>query len=343
MEQTSSHKGWSPLAIVLGLSVVFFALFLVISGILFMTKGTAGKSSAHGASAIFGNGSVAVIELKGVIMDSKKILKQLKRFDEDDDVKAVVMRLDSPGGAVAPSQEIYDAVKHYNKPIFASMSSVAASGAYYIACGAQKIYANPGTITGSIGVIMEFANLSKLYSWAKVERYSIKTGKFKDAGAEYREMTADERALLQNMVDDVLVQFKQAVSSGRKLSMEQVTEIADGRIFSGNQAKKAKLVDELGTLEDAIAAAGSAGGIKGKPSVVYPQKNSRSKLLEFLMNQGDQGGEDDSDSESSGRTHLGGLMGSLSNLIHGVSGETANGLEDVALTTPGIYWLWTGH
>src|SRR4029077_13140783 len=146
----------------------------------------------------------------------------------DSDVKAIVLRLNSPGGAVAPSQEIYQAVKNYKKPIVASMSSVAASGAYYVACGAKKVYANPGTITGSIGVIMEFANLEKLYEWAKIKRFSIKTGRFKDVGAEYREMTADERALLQNMVDDVLSQFTLAVSEGRNIPLETVKEIADG-------------------------------------------------------------------------------------------------------------------
>ena len=160
--------------------------------------------------------------------------------------------------------------------------------------GPKKIYANPGTITGSIGVIMEFANLSKLYDWAKIQRYSIKTGQFKDIGAEYREMAPDERALLQNMVDDVLVQFKTAVSTGRKLSMEDVTAIADGRIFSGSQAKKAHLVDELGTLDDAINEAGKMAGIKGKPNVVYPS-NKKKRLLDFFMNQND---DDDSESGS---------------------------------------------
>lgn len=330
MDQTSqppvrAHKGWSPLAVVLGLSAVFFAIFLAISGVFFMHKTPSGGSGSS-PGVLFGNGSVAVVELSGVITDSKKVLKKLRRFEDDDDIKAVVLRLDSPGGAVAPSQEIYQEVKNYKKPIVASMSSVAASGAYYVACGAKEIFANPGTITGSIGVIMEFANLSKLYDWAKIQRYSIKTGHFKDIGAEYREMAPDERALLQNMVNDVLVQFKTAVSTGRKLSMESVTAIADGRIFSGSQAKKAHLVDELGTLDDAINAAGKMGGIKGKPDVVYPE-NKKKRLLDFFMNQND---DDDSESGSS-------RVGILGGFLQLVTGKAS---KDLSILSPGVYWLW---
>jgi protease-4 len=351
----SDKKKWSPLAIVLTLSAAFFAIFLVVSGILFMTKGQNSKHGASGSQGLFGNGAVGVIELTGVIMDSKKILKKLERFEDDDDIKAVVMRLDSPGGAVAPSQEIYQAVKNYKKPIISSMGSVAASGAYYVASGTQKIFANPGTITGSIGVIMEFANLSKLYEWAKVQRYSIKTGKFKDAGAEYRDMTAEEKALLQGMVDDVLVQFKTAVSTGRKLTMDQVTAIADGRIFSGNQGKKAKLVDELGTLNDAINEAGKMAGIKGKPTVVYPDKNKKG-LMDFIMDNAGQGDSDDSsESQTSSfwssasaargtnRGMAGIVTGVIGGLVQAVSGSSENLSESVPMMSPGIYWLWTGH
>ena len=190
-------------------------------------------------------------EINSVIMDSKT-LAQLKKFDEDKGVKAVVLRLNSPGGSVAPSQEIYEAVKDFKKPVVASMASVAASGVYYIAVGAPIIYANPGTITGSIGVIMEFANLEKLYEWAKIKRYVIKTGKFKDAGGEHREMTPEDRALLQGMIDDVLVQFKTAVAAGRKLSLEDVTKVADGRIFRAIRPK-CQTGGQLGTLTMPLA------------------------------------------------------------------------------------------
>jgi len=266
-----------------------------------------------------------------------KILKQLERFEEDSDVRAVVLRLNSPGGAVAPSQEIYEAVKQFPKPVVASMASVAASGAYYIACGAEKVFANPGTITGSIGVIMEFANLEKLYEWAKVKRFAIKTGRFKDSGADYKSMAPEDRALLQGMVDDVLIQFKKAVAEGREMTMEQVTAVADGRIFSGAQAKRAKLVDELGTLQDAVMEAGKLAKIKGKPNVVYPSKPRRSGLLDLMLD--DRASSEDAQS----------VFDLVSKFLGaGASAEapvSARGLVREALTglSPGVYWLWTGE
>ncbi|MGZ3708716.1 MAG: signal peptide peptidase SppA, partial [Bdellovibrionota bacterium] len=209
---------------------------------------------------------------------------------------------------------------------------VAASGAYYVACAAKKVYANAGTITGSIGVIMEFANLSKLYDWAKVKRYSIKTGKYKDAGAEYRDMTEDERALLQGMVDDVLVQFKTAVSTGRKLTMEQVTKIADGRIFSGAQAKAAKLVDEVGTLQDAINEAAREAKIKGKPTVLYPA-GPKKRWIEMLF---DEGKGDESEAQAAPSS-----MGEILRRLMGATGVPV-GVSDAPLIAPGVYWLWNG-
>jgi protease-4 len=317
-----------PLAWVLTVSAAFFVLFLIFSSVLYFSRGGAHVASngKRGAFLAGGSGAVGVIELNGVIMDSKKTLKKLEAFEESPGIKAVVLRLNSPGGAVAPSQEIYQAVKSFKKPLVVSMSSVAASGAYYIAMGAKKVYANPGTITGSIGVIMEFANLEKLYEWAKVQRYAIKTGKFKDVGAEYREMGPEERALLQTMVDDVLSQFKQAVSEGRKLPIEQVSEVADGRIFSGNQAKKAKLVDELGTLQDAIDDVAKMAKIEGKPEVVYPEK-SRPAWIDLVLDDGSR--EDRSEGSSS-------LVGALTGILSGHVEKAVTGLE------PGMYWIWTG-
>lgn len=319
---------WSPLTWVLTLSGAFFVLFMLVTGVVVLGTRPAAKPGAAlpAAKALFGGGAVGVIELNGVIMDSKRIIKKIENFAEDSEIKAIVIRINSPGGAVGPSQEIYEAVKAVSKPVVASMASVAASGGYYVACAAQKIYANPGTITGSIGVIMEFADLSKLYEWAKIKRYSIKTGKFKDAGAEYKEMSKEARQLLQGMVDDVLGQFKQAVVTGRKLPMGTVTALADGRIFSGNQAKNVKLVDELGTLNDAIAAAGRLAKIKGKPTVVYPDK-PRKRFIEMLMDDG----RDDTNSEASLATLVRGWLG-----LPKVVDSLGAGL------TPGIYWLWTG-
>jgi protease-4 len=271
--------------------------------------------------------------MRGVILDSKKMLAKLKDVDEDKQVRAVVLRLDSPGGSVAPSQEIYEAVKAMSKPVVASMGSVAASGAFYIACGAKKVVANPGTLTGSIGVIMEFMNLKGLYEWAKVTRFSIKTGRFKDSGAEYRDMRPDERELLQNLVDDVLSQFKRAVAEGRKLPMKAVSEIADGRIMSGAQAKKLKLIDELGGIEDAIRIAGELAGIKGKPEVYYSDRQRPRWIDVFFSSQDEE--------ESIARP---GLIERFANAITGSIGASTTGpAAQVLAAGPGLYWLWKGE
>jgi protease-4 len=179
---------------------------------------------------------------------------------------------------------------------------------------------------------MEFMNLQKLYDWAKVQRFAIKTGKFKDVGAEYREMRPDERELLQTMVDDVLSQFRKAVSTGRKLPPEKVAEIADGRIFSGSQAKAEKLVDELGTLQDAVNEAGKEAKIEGKPHVVYAERKSGSRLLDLLM---DDGGSRDEESR------FGGPATGLQRLAQEFFGPQAASELPSALA-PGVYWLWKG-
>lgn len=322
---TETKRSINPLMAVFLLSGLLFVLFLIVSGVLFFSK-SSGSWSDSSKSQLFASEGVGVLEIKGVIIDSKKALKQLKKLEENKNVKALVVRLNSPGGSVAPSQEIYEAIRKFPKPVVSSMDSVAASGAYYIACGTQKIFANAGTLTGSIGVIMEFANLKKLYEWAKVERFAIKTGKFKDTGSESRDMTEEERQFLQNLVDDVLVQFKTAVSTGRKLTMEEVTPLADGRIFTGSQAKRVKLVDELGTFQDAINAAGELGKIKGKPRVITVQDRKPRIWEQFL----DQGGDDDeSASYDEGTTSI--------------LKEIAAGLSSIKrIREPGVYWLWDG-
>ncbi|MCC2644188.1 MAG: putative Peptidase signal peptide peptidase SppA, partial [Nitrospira sp.] len=220
----------------------------------------------------------------GVILDAQSTVTELKRFGENPSIKAIVLRIDSPGGGVVPSQEIYDAVQRvrnkHNKAVIASMGTVAASGGYYIAAATDRIIANPGTLTGSIGVIMETANVEGLLKKIGVEGIVVKSGKFKDVGSPLRKMTEDEHKLLQSVMDDVHQQFIDAVAEGRALEPAAVQALADGRIFTGRQAKEAKLVDELGNLDDAIQLAADLAGIEGEPKVIEPRR--RFSIREFL-------------------------------------------------------------
>jgi len=232
---------------------------------------------------------VAIIEIKGIIIKSEKILEELSKCEKNPSIKAVVLRLNTPGGAVGPTQEIYEGIlnfkKRTKKPVVASMGSITASGGYYIACAADKIVANPGTITGSIGVLMEFPNYKVLFDKVGLKFITIKSGKYKDIGSFSREMTDEEKQILQNVVNDVYNQFLNAIINGRKLKREEVLPIADGRIFSGNQARKLKLVDFLGSLEDAINLAAKLAKIPGKPEVVKISKKKFSifDLLEDIL------------------------------------------------------------
>lgn len=223
-----------------------------------------------------GEDRIAVIRVEGVILDAQQTVGELKRFGESQSVKAIVLRIDSPGGGVVPSQEIYDAVKRVrnknNKAVIASMGTVAASGGYYIAAATDRIIANPGTLTGSIGVIMELANLEGLLKKIGVESVVVKSGAHKDLGSPFRKMNEEDRHILQSVMDDVHNQFIEAVAEGRSLDVKDVRPLADGRIFTGRQAKDIKLVDELGNLDDAIRLAADMAGIEGEPKVVEPRK-----------------------------------------------------------------------
>ncbi|HEY4706206.1 MAG TPA: signal peptide peptidase SppA [Thermodesulfobacteriota bacterium] len=226
------------------------------------------------ASGTIGGDKIAVVEIQGIIGDPADINQELKDLGDRDDVKAVVVRIDSPGGAVGPSQEIHREIKKLRekKLVVASMGSMAASGGYYAAVAANKIVANPGTITGSIGVIVEFFNAQELLGKLGLKGYVVKSGKYKDVGSPLREMSAEEQELIQAVIDDVNAQFIQAVAEGRGISPEAVEKIADGRIFTGAQAKAQGLVDELGSLSDAIALGARLAGIEGEPEVVYTGK-----------------------------------------------------------------------
>ena len=234
-----------------------------------------------------GEDRVALIRVEGVILDAQQTVEDLKKFAETPSVKAIVLRIDSPGGGVVPSQEIHDAVKRvrnkHNKVVVASMGTVAASGGFYIAVATDRILANPGTLTGSIGVIMELANLEGLLKKIGVESVVVKAGRNKDLGSPFRQMRDEERKLLQAVMDDVHDQFITAVAEGRALKPSDVVPFADGRIFTGRQAKDVKLIDELGDLDDAIRVAADLGGIEGEPKVVEPRR--RFSIRELLESQ----------------------------------------------------------
>ena len=226
---------------------------------------------------------VAVIDIVGVISRADTVIDQIHQYRDDQTVKAIVLRINSPGGSVAPVQEIYSELKKLDKPIVASMGSTAASGGYYIAAIADEILANPGTLTGSIGVIMQFMKMKGLYEKIGLEQQVIKSGKFKDTGSSVRDLTDEEREILQATLDDVHNQFIDAVFEGRQahLTREEVVDLADGRIFSGQQAFEHKLVDRLGNLPDAIDRAGELGGISGKPKVVRTKR--KLSMLERML------------------------------------------------------------
>lgn len=269
---------------------LFFAggVSLLISSLFFQPRKTALFTKKTG---------VGVVELKGLITTPEKIIASLTAFRKNEDVKSIILRIDSPGGTVGASQEIYEEVKRTNavKPVVASMGSVGASGGYYAALGAQKIIANPGTITGSIGVIAKFANLEKLFEKIGYKSEVIKSGQLKDIGATNRPMTAEERALLQELINNLHGQFVKAVAESRVLPEQEVRRLADGRIFSGEQALEAGLIDALGNFTDAIILAARLGGLDTEtPELIYPRKkmslwdiiagNNRLSLDNFIPN-----------------------------------------------------------
>jgi protease IV len=264
-----------------------FLFFLIIIAALF-TIGVISISILVGAfsgrdTQIFGE-KVGVIEIVGAIADSKTIVDQIKAFREEDAVKAIVLRIDSPGGGVGASQEIYREIQRTvpEKAVIASMGSVAASGGYYVAAACDGIVANPGTITGSIGVVMGYTNIEELLSKIGLIPVVIKSGEYKDLGSPVRPMTAEEQSLLQELTLTIHRQFVEAIAEGRQMQVNQVEAIADGRIFTGEEAETLGLVDRLGNLQDAIQWAGELGGIKDKIETVYPEKEGIS-LIDYIV------------------------------------------------------------
>lgn len=274
-----SGTGKLILGILLG-GVVTSILALVIAVVVASGR----DDSGHVA---IGRGKVGILPIDGEIVESRVTLRELEEFADNDSIKAIVVRINSPGGAVAPSQEIHRELirvrEETGKPVIASLDTVAASGGYYIAVGCQEIVANEGSITGSIGVIAQWFNVEKLVEWAKVSPQTFTSGEMKDAGSPFRPMNDQEKAYYQRIVTQLHGQFVQAVIDGRKgkMSAEQVRGIADGRVFTGQEANDLKLVDEIGGLEDAVRRAAELAGIDGDPAVIYPKKE-KPGLLDLL-------------------------------------------------------------
>lgn len=259
-----------------------FIAFLVIA-VLFIFTGILSAVLNMGLDKPIIGDRIGVVEINGIIKSSDDILKQLSDFNNDKKVKAIILRIDSPGGAVGPSQEIYSEVMKIrkNKPVVASIATLGASGGYYIASAANKIVANPGTITGSIGVIIQFYNFQQLLTKFGIKGNTVKSGEFKDTGSPLRDMTKEERAYIQSVIDDVHNQFVEAVSMGRNLKKENIIPIADGRIITGKRAKELKLVDEMGNFNDAVSLAKKLAKLEGEPKLVYAKKKKTS-LLDLL-------------------------------------------------------------
>lgn len=263
---------------------LFFILVLAALGagtLTLLTLLVAGAVRATSMGDVLSAGpKVGVVEVSGMITDSREVIEDLRRMRADDQIRAIVLRIDSPGGAVAPSQEVFRAVRTASaeKKIIASLGAVAASGGYYAAAGTDGIVANPGSITGSIGVILGFTNLRELMDKIGLVPVVIKSGEFKDLGSPVREMTAAERNLLQRLSDQIHHQFIRDVAQGRGMEEERVAALADGRIYTGEEARQLGLVDRLGNLEDAVAWAGTLGGIDGTPEIVWAREQGFSLI-----------------------------------------------------------------
>jgi protease-4 len=272
------NNKWLLWIILGGASLMFFLLTLY--ALILYTE----REEDLGDFSFSGN-KIGVIDLVGPIYEARPTVEQLRKFGENPGIKAIILRMDSPGGGVAASQEIYTEVlrvrEKKHKIVVASMASVGASGAYYIACACDKIMANPGSVTGSIGVIAEWYNYGELLKWAKLKSVVFKSGELKDAPSPVRELTESEKKYLQNIIDDLYSQFITAVSKGRKLDLETVKRLSDGRIFTGADAKAKKLIDETGGLYDAVDLTAKLAKISGEPKLVHPPRERRT-LIDLL-------------------------------------------------------------
>lgn len=259
---------------------------LAVSGIAVL--GALAVNSEISSAIASSRGNIGVVEVTGPILSSKKIIKNLKRFKDDDAIKAIILRVDSPGGGIGPSQEIYRELMktRETKIVIASMGSVAASGGYYIACATQGIVANSGTITGSIGVIMEYANIEQIAKKIGIFPVVIKSGEYKDMGSPMRELKDSEKQLFQNLVDELHAQFVSDAADARNMEIDVMAKLADGRVYTGQTAMKIKLIDRIGNMDDAVQWAGQMAGIEGELTPVYPKEDKITlfkKLAETLL------------------------------------------------------------
>ena len=255
------------------------AFVVLMIAVLTLVGLAAGRRNSEFAG--FGD-KIGVVDLEGVIIEPQSMVHDLKEFADDDSIKAIIIHINTPGGGAAASQEIYSEVKRIRdekkKKIVCSVASVGASGGYYVASGTEKIYADPASIVGSIGVISQWLNYEDLLKWAKLKDVTFKAGALKDTGNPAREMTPEEKIYFQGLIDDMHEQFIKAVADGRKLKVGDVQKIADGRVWTGEQALPLKLVDKLGDFELAVQETAKSVGIKGEPVLVHPEKKKRTLL-----------------------------------------------------------------
>ena len=278
MSEEKRSRTW--LWIVIG-GGAFFLFVLAVFALVYVTLHAGKDASLTG----FGD-KIGVVDLEGVILSPNPVVQQLKKFADDDSIKAIILHVNSPGGGVAASEEIYREVKRIRddkkKRIVASIETVGASGAYYVSSATNKIYADNGSVVGSIGVIAEWVNYGELLQWAKLKNITLKTGEFKDTGSPTRDLTPAEREYLQGMIDNMFSQFIQAVADGRKLKYDDVKTIANGKVWTGQQALPMKLVDQLADFQSAVEDTAKSVGIKGEPVLVRPEKDRRT-LTDLLF------------------------------------------------------------
>ena len=261
----------------------FFLFVLAVFALVYITLHSGQQTASFGSS--FGD-KIAVVDLEGLILSPKSTVDQLKKYADDDSVKAIILHVNSPGGGVAASEEICREVKRIRdekkKRIVAAIESVGASGAYYVSSATNKIYADEGSIVGSIGVISEWVNYGDLLHWAKLKAIVMKAGEFKDTGNPTREMTPSEQQYLQSLIDNMHSQFIQAVADGRKMKYQDVKVIADGKVWTGQQAASMKLIDQVADFQAAVKDTAKSVGIRGEPTLVRPEKE-RKTVLDLLF------------------------------------------------------------